>query len=681
MNIKIQNCNNIKECNIEIQEGKLNIKYGINGTGKSTISNVIECNIDSNLNIFKPFNSTEDVTPSITYVNGKIKKVKIYNEKYINDFLFISEDSLHINSFEVFAKVPHYDDKIKVINDKLYKIKNGITLNKKIDELILIYNMIDKEIKINRGDKLGNSGVVAALTRGNKIINIPDEVKEYAPFLKKKNKIDWYKWYIKGFDFYTKQCPFCTVENDYLDKKRSRIDSLFIKNDVSHISKTQDLLNELSNYIIDNKKTILMKILANPNSIDEESRKELLSFKKEFIYIYQRLQFLRNISYLSINKIENLEKELIESKIDINNMSYFVSEDIKKIFEEINSNIEEVLINIHAIVKETSILNTEIKAYIKENENKINDFLSSVGMNYQVDITRDTAKLIYINSDIIVEPKTHLSWGEKNCFALALFLFDCLSTKPDLIILDDPVSSFDTNKKYGIIHYLFKGKKSLKDKTVLLFSHDIEPIINFYKKDREIPTNVVAYCLSNHNNIVEEKIIRSDKLRSVLEQCEELANDSKLNVLCRLINCRRIFEIQSNYESAYDILSSLFHNKSKITKLDGTELSEDQINKGKTEIEKYISDFNYDLIRKDFLNYELMKKEYFNAQSSYEKIELFRIINSYFSINGSDNNILKFINETYHIENSFLYQLDPYIYDCVPDYIINACDKMIINHK
>lgn len=72
--------------------------------------------------------------------------------------------------------------------------------------------------------------------------------------------------------------------------------------------------------------------------------------------------------------------------------------------------------------------------------------------------------------------------GRKNCFALALFLFDCLANKPELVILDDPVSSFDTNKKYGIMHYLFKGEKSLKDKTVLMFSHDIEPIINFYKR-------------------------------------------------------------------------------------------------------------------------------------------------------------------------------------------------------
>lgn len=34
-------------------------------------------------------------------------------------------------------------------------------------------------------------------------------------------------------------------------------------------------------------------------------------------------------------------------------------------------------------------------------------------MSYEVEITRDKIRLKYINSDIIVEPKSHLSWGEK----------------------------------------------------------------------------------------------------------------------------------------------------------------------------------------------------------------------------------------------------------------------------
>lgn len=42
MLIKLQNCNNIDEGEINIELNKLNIKYAINGTGKSTIVKAID---------------------------------------------------------------------------------------------------------------------------------------------------------------------------------------------------------------------------------------------------------------------------------------------------------------------------------------------------------------------------------------------------------------------------------------------------------------------------------------------------------------------------------------------------------------------------------------------------------------------------------------------------------------
>jgi hypothetical protein len=45
MEIKIQNCNNITLGKVEIKENTLNIKYAINGTGKSTISKAISASI------------------------------------------------------------------------------------------------------------------------------------------------------------------------------------------------------------------------------------------------------------------------------------------------------------------------------------------------------------------------------------------------------------------------------------------------------------------------------------------------------------------------------------------------------------------------------------------------------------------------------------------------------------
>ena len=70
----------------------------------------------------------------------------------------------------------------------------------------------------------------------------------------------------------------------------------------------------------------------------------------------------------------------------------------------------------------------------------------------------------------------------------------------------------------------------------------------------------------------------------------------------------------------------------------------------------------------------LLKKLYNNSSSNYEKLQIYRIA---FNENHENNIIKKFINETFHVENDYLFQLDPRDYDTVPQYIIDECDKGI----
>ncbi len=53
-------------------------------------------------------------------------------------------------------------------------------------------------------------------------------------------------------------------------------------------------------------------------------------------------------------------------------------------------------------------------------------------------------------------------------------------------------------------------------------------------------------------------------------------------------------------------------------------------------------------------------------------------------LGGADNpngELLSYIigadNETYHIENEFICQLDPSRFDLIPEYVIMECDKLI----
>jgi len=57
--LTIKNCNNIEEATISITKNHLNIKYGINGTGKSTIAKAI-ANNNANLDELMPFKYREE---------------------------------------------------------------------------------------------------------------------------------------------------------------------------------------------------------------------------------------------------------------------------------------------------------------------------------------------------------------------------------------------------------------------------------------------------------------------------------------------------------------------------------------------------------------------------------------------------------------------------------------------
>ena len=78
--IGLTNCNCIKKADVVIEEGALNIKYGLNGTGKSTISKAIYAKARNNqeeIDKLKPFG--EENSPdiqNITFIkSGGLMKV------------------------------------------------------------------------------------------------------------------------------------------------------------------------------------------------------------------------------------------------------------------------------------------------------------------------------------------------------------------------------------------------------------------------------------------------------------------------------------------------------------------------------------------------------------------------------------------------------------------------------
>ena len=119
--IKIENCNNIAEGELAIEDGKLNILYGINGTGKTTIAKAIEFSKEPQK--IEELQSYFTESPASVSINPEIGKILVFNEDFVRDIVF-KEDEVIQDSFEVFLKTPNYSQKKAQLDQRLQAIHN-----------------------------------------------------------------------------------------------------------------------------------------------------------------------------------------------------------------------------------------------------------------------------------------------------------------------------------------------------------------------------------------------------------------------------------------------------------------------------------------------------------------------------------------------------------------------------
>ncbi|MFR7631664.1 MAG: AAA family ATPase [Lachnospira eligens] len=120
--ITIENCNNISKGVISLEEEKLNIRYGMNGTGKSTLSTAISLFSQGKpMDDLKPFGSDDEVIPTIS-IDGDIQGVRVFNEDFVNNMVF-KESTVIDNAFDVFIRTSDYEQKRQNLDNRLLRLK------------------------------------------------------------------------------------------------------------------------------------------------------------------------------------------------------------------------------------------------------------------------------------------------------------------------------------------------------------------------------------------------------------------------------------------------------------------------------------------------------------------------------------------------------------------------------
>jgi hypothetical protein len=715
--LKIENCNCINRAELTIKPNTLNIKYGLNGTGKSTLSKAIlyYSNKDAEeLLKLKPYNSDEE--PNLE--NCDFKNVRLFDENYVNKYLFENTSFLN-NSYQVFLRDKDLDTMKNNTENLLRGLQSVFEESNDVKELMsFLPNYMN--ITSFKNGSISKRGGIGELLKGNGSgFDKYEELNPYKPFYEGRDFTavsKWAKWRNDGISQMNgDSCPFCTHDMDKvnIERQNKTISSVFKS---SALKVANEVLVFLQNGVekgyINPTSVGVMEEYIGDSSKANELQAEMNQIGIETEYLRSKIEQIYHFKPMNVSReqIEEIELKLDNLIIDNRQISKFYSTyKINSLVEEVDLKITELKEKTSAIKKMFLKCQEKMDALIENRKEDINNFFLIAGFPYKFVLKNNgennaTCYLVPNNAredDKIENPENHLSWGEKNAFSLVMFMFETVSDDSDLIVLDDPITSFDKNKKFAVTKRLFDNTNfSFRDKTVLMLTHDLQPVIDYvhgkFLRKYDLHTPVYAsYLINNGGDLEEQEIVQGD-LKNVVELTECIAKEESAEVPVRIINLRKYIELTKpdfSTDYAYDVLSNLIHgrnldlyenrieNKNKV----------DVVNEGMRFINSYINDMEYGQLFNETSDKKLL--ELVKNSDKYTQIIAIRFL---FEKDRSDGSLLsqlkkeypnacKFVNETNHIENDYIFQLNPMRFFEIPEHYLNQlkefCNEKLLQEK
>lgn len=412
------------------------------------------------------------------------------------------------------------------------------------------------------------------------------------------------QWVLKGKEFIEKskgKCPFCQQElpdgfskalEDYFDHTYTEKVGLIAQYADMYAEKTKELLTQIDNLISlpepqnkyintedikkiqteiaslfdDNQNKISEKVQTPGNVIALQSSKSLIRKINKLIEETNERIVKYNDSIDKPQKVDNIDSifwryAASQFEKDINNYNKEIAklnDNCKKLqnqVKKLNSELSEITLKGKELQKH--------RVSIRPTVDKINQVLKSFGFtNFSMQVTSEDDETHYqiVRADGTLAKET-LSEGEANFITFLYFYFSLdgtMSTAGTLgekvIVIDDPVSSLDSNVLY-IVSTLVKG--ICKDKILqqdsgftqlLLFTHNVyfyheltaNPLKNWRGK-------ISYYIIRKINNISSIEHFGHSPIKTTYQMMWELvkkASDdiSKVDRIALLNVMRRILE-------------------------------------------------------------------------------------------------------------------------------------------
>lgn len=247
--------------------------------------------------------------------------------------------------------------------------------------------------------------------------------------------------------------------------------------------------------------------------------------------------------------------------------------------QKCNENVDAITRQIETLHRDISSIEDQMKQVNIALE-FINEALSYIFFHKKRMVLESSdGKYVLKSNGRDVKPKD-VSTGERNAIALCYFFAKIFEnhqknnryTDENLVVLDDPVTSFDKDNKVGIMSFLRWQVDALyhgNDKTkILIMSHDLSSVFQFQKVYNDIAKDKYRVCELIDKRLEDREIFKHkrNEYKKIMDEVFEIANNSHGDILSIGNKMRRMEEAYSSF-IFNNKFESLLHNDSFLQKV------------------------------------------------------------------------------------------------------------------
>lgn len=388
------------------------------------------------------------------------------------------------------------------------------------------------------------------------------------------------------------ECPYCfqKITPEYKEELLANLIKVFNTEVEEHIFELKNL--KLNSIIFDFSKfrdvnfSLAVQCEDNLNTINSSIQKYNTFIENKINNIFEpfeitSLNICTKILELSalINKFNS---EIISYNSQLKALELF-KENIIKLNKEIAYYKIIDLYNNYCSIEKDILTNkshiTDLETEIRSLDSNKNILISKKN-NIKIAISHINSALNYIfftknklslkegnsnsyklfSNNLEVKP-SNISCGERNALALSYFFTQILNnsskdnfyTNQMLLVIDDPISSFDVDNKIGIFSYLksqfsniLKGNEGSK---ILIFTHDLPSMLSFKRIFSEFYISnhlkTLFFEMSHDNTLI--KFERPSEYQSLLKRIYSFAQNPNQDDIIIGNSIRRVLEAFSTF--------------------------------------------------------------------------------------------------------------------------------------